>query len=986
MRVALLVLMSSCSLGMADPPTKPATTDWHTLHTQWKQRSGQAIDQARSGRILAAEKSFQEALTMARRLYPRSDYPKGHRDLAISLANLASHSQGLEKFDQAGVLYREALDIYEKATAEDHESIAQTSGSLGQVLMHQGKLDRAEFYFRKALDAQKHSEEKDNGVTAATLCDLAGLLDEQGKLVEAELFMNDALTMYRRLYPQDKFSRGHPALAVCIYQSGLIHAKQGKFENAEENFREALEMFYRLIPQKENPYTANVLNSLAGALHKRGELEDAEDSFRQALGIMKRLHQGDNFGVSSCMNNLANVLMDQRKYGKAEPLLRDAIQMRKRLFRDDHPKTALSLNNLGTLLSNVGRYDEAMTNLTEALEIQQRLFRDDHPETALFLFNLAVLMHRQGDHQTADGHYRKSLAMSRRLVSKYATNKSEGEALTLAATTSNRFGFALSNAIRLDTRIAYEHVWENKGVILRAFENRLRLARVELPPEFDAIKTSLNKMRQRRADLILSSNATASTEHQHEILRITEEIEALNKRLTHDLSRTKRTTENPSDLQNALATDSLLIDFVRVDLFEQDAKIPGHKGESYSLNYVAFVITKEKLDWVDLGPADVIDQAIKEWRQSITNGIPTSQIANRVRELIWQPIRIKIPKSIKMVYVAPDVNLCNVPWAGIPGDKINSILLDDFAVSVAPNASSLLQQFHQHKSSSQNDIFLGIGGVDYGNPVANDSKHASAVRGKTRIVWPTLNGALSEVRDVSEMARKKQATIMLLNGEQATRAAFLDSISRARFAHIATHGFFADSKFQSILNVDPNLFESSRLGERIGLAVQNPLVMTGLVFADANRPDTPGHGIVTGESFVDLDLSRLELVVLSACESGIGDVASREGVFGLQRAFQLAGTRNVVASLWKVSDQATSALMEMFYQNLWNKNMQPTEALRHAQLEIYRNPNKYAVVPESTRGKFEEVDGTDLRNSVSEKNQRAHPRLWAAFILSGPGF
>src|SRR5436305_2537110 len=116
--------------------------------------------------------------------------------------------------------------------------------------------------------------------------------------------------------------------------------------------------------------------------------------------------------------------------------------------------------------------------------------------------------------------------------------------------------------------------------------------------------------------------------------------------------------------------------------------------------------------------------------------------------------------------------------------------------------------------------------------------------------------------------------------------------------------------------------------------------MTGLVFAGANNPKTPGRGIVTGEALIDLDLSGLELAVLSACETGLGDVAGGEGTFGLQRAFHLAGTRDVVASLWKVPDRTTAALMHLFYRNLWEKEMPPVEALRQAQLEIYRHSEK----------------------------------------------
>jgi CHAT domain-containing protein len=152
--------------------------------------------------------------------------------------------------------------------------------------------------------------------------------------------------------------------------------------------------------------------------------------------------------------------------------------------------------------------------------------------------------------------------------------------------------------------------------------------------------------------------------------------------------------------------------------------------------------------------------------------------------------------------------------------------------------------------------------------------------------------------------------------------------------------------------------------------------MTGLVFAGANNPKTPGRGIVTGEALVDLDLSGLELAVLSACETGLGDVAGGEGSFGLQRAFHLAGTQIVVASQWKVPDQATATLMESFYRNMWEKNLSPMESLRQAQLWMFREGKNH---PGIKRGL--------VRDDVPQpdKDGRLPPYYWAAFTLSGVG-
>jgi hypothetical protein len=186
------------------------------------------------------------------------------------------------------------------------------------------------------------------------------------------------------------------------------------------------------------------------------------------------------------------------------------------------------------------------------------------------------------------------------------------------------------------------------------------------------------------------------------------------------------------------------------------------------------------------------------------------------------------------------------------------------------------------------------------------------------------------MQGVRGAAKKKDVVCRTLEKEEATTAAVLKALPKTRVAHLATHGFFADPSFRSAFQVDHDLFKLGWRGERVGAGALSPMVMTGLVFAGANQPGTPGRGIVTGEALVDLDLSGLELAVLSACETGLGDMAGGEGTFGLQRAFHLAGTRDVVASLWKVPDRPTAALMALFYRNLWDKELPPVEALRQA--------------------------------------------------------
>jgi CHAT domain-containing protein len=203
-----------------------------------------------------------------------------------------------------------------------------------------------------------------------------------------------------------------------------------------------------------------------------------------------------------------------------------------------------------------------------------------------------------------------------------------------------------------------------------------------------------------------------------------------------------------------------------------------------------------------------------------------------------------------------------------------------------------------------------------------------------------------------------------------------------------------------VLQLDEKLFDrlmtpEGRIVSRGGAAARSPLVLSGLVCSGANLSDTPERGILSADAIAGLLLDDLHLAVLSACDTGLGDVAGGEGVWGLQRAFHVAGCKNVVASLWKVDDAATAALMTRFYSHLFHpdkdQRLVPVEALRRAQLELYRHPE---LIPAWSKGE-QRAPGqprpantpppADTPQELLTTDGRAPLRLWAAFTLSGLG-
>ncbi len=436
--------------------------------------------------------------------------------------------------------------------------------------------------------------------------------------------------------------------------------------------------------------------------------------------------------------------------------------------------------------------------------------------------------------------------------------------------------------------------------------------------------------------------------------------------------------------------------------------------------YDAFILRSSRdsagdarVAWATLGAADSIDEAVAAWRGALTGQEARSSGASggeskpadadpaqTLRQLVWQKIEPHL-EGVHTVVILPDGALMRVPWGALPGRKPGSWLLEDYAVSTASYGQQLFGLLSDEAVAGSG--LLVAGGVRYDAQPANPNDSATGSAGallagrrgaafeSRRPSWPQLPGTSVEAESVAALfpASGSETAPARLTGDRASEKAVARLAPRSRYIHLATHGFFASPNVASIWNFDPReqrMFDddlSSGL-ERSTVAGRNPLLLSGVVLAGANLPPaqdelglpTGDDGILTAEEVASLDLRETELVTLSACETGLGDVAAGEGVFGLQRAFQQAGARCVLASLWKVDDEATQALMTEFYRNLWQKKLGKPAALRAAKLKMIRDYN-----PASGQ-----VRGLKLvvRRPPGEKRPtRLPPFYWAAFQLSG---
>ncbi len=974
-------------------------------------RRGVALFQA--GKLGEAASVFEKVVELRERLYPRVRYPRGHADLAQSLNNLAFLYEEQSDYAKAEPLFRSSLEMYEslyskQRNPQGHPDLAVSLRTLALMHYRRSEYAKAEPLLGRALKMYEGLYPKErypqgHQDLVSCLNNLGILRQRQGKYAEARSLYTRALDMGEVLYPQ-----GHPDLTLTLSHLGGLLERQGEYTKAGPLLRRALEMNRAMYPTARYPQghadLAYSLNDLAGFHQSRRKFASAEPLYRRALTMREGLYPKERFPlghpeVAQSLNDLALLYRLQGNSGKAEPLYARALGMLERLYPEEryprgHPQLGTALYNLASLYDFQGEYAKAEPLYTSSLAMYERLYPRKRypqgtPDLARGLNGLAELNRSLGKYAKAEPLHRRALGMYSDSAVSLAAFAPEATALNYLASQPLARDAYLSATLHLPKADAYSAVWQTKAALSRVYEQRhlavLAASSEEAREFWDAV---LSLKRERESLLLAPVDAARAKARDARLDVIDVEIRKKEAALLPLLPALGRSDDlakaTPDELRKALPANAAFIDLLRYTRFEQDRKVKGKKGEKRTPHFVAFVVTRDSVTRVELGGAGPIEEALGLWRQAISEGDDgQARYAARLRDLVWDPLAKQLPSGTKAVYVSPDMALSRLPWAALPGKSAGTILLEDHRLATVPHGPFLLDQLTaKRQKAPARPTVLAMGGVAYDDVPA--SKSALALRGPAegKSLWPALPGTKAEVASLKKLAGERK--LVFLTGDGASAAALLSALPRADSAHLATHGYFADAKFRTVLQLDKKLFGFGQMNERAAAGARSPMVLSGLVCAGANLEGTPNRGVVTADAIAGLDLRKLKLAVLSACETGLGDVAGGEGVFGLARAFHVAGTRNVVASLWKVDDEATAALMALFYREMWVNEATPAEAMRRAQLAVYRDPKS---VREWARGRGPNLkvvlDGPKGKPAKGAKT--SPPKAWAAFVLSGAG-
>jgi CHAT domain-containing protein/Tfp pilus assembly protein PilF len=906
------------------------------------------------------------------------------------------------KYDEAIPLFERALEIRERILGPDHRDIAEALNSLAILYYYKGDSVRAELLCQRALIIREKALGPGHPDVADSLKNLAFICVDRGDYAKAELLCRRALTIKER-----ELGLEHTELASYIHDLALFCQNQRNYAEAEPLYRRALAIREKM-PGPEHPAVAQTLNNLANIYRDKGDYAKAEPLYRRALSIRKKALGVEHPDVAQSLNNLAVLYSYEGDYAKAEPLYQYALVIKEKRLGPEHLSLATSLNGLAILYYNKGDSGKAEMLHRRALAVREKALGPKHPEVAISFNNLALVYAKNGEYAKAEPLFQRALAIREKSLGpehpyvadslnnlamlnaakgdiaqaiafqSRANNISERDlALNLIGSERQKLAylalflkqtdFTLSLHSQLAPNdpqaldLAFTTLLRRKGRGLDVMADTVSILRRRAKLEDQALMDQLAYARSRLAALTLRESAMANPETYLARLKpIEEEVEKLEAELSSRSAEFRTQTVTLATVQAALPRGSVLIEF---------AVFTPQKPQTWKSEpprYLAYLLPAQGHPrWVDLGEAATIDRAIGAWRKALRDPKRTDvkRLARAVDDKVMLPVRsllAKAPGETRHLLIAPDGSLNLVPFAALV-DERKRYLIERHTISYLTSGHDLLRLQTSPPSKSAPLIMANPVFGRAETPAMQASQNSENSRAGDQ-VWGEIDPTVvffyplpgSEREALAIKAALPEASVLLRRDATETT---LKQLKAPRILHIATHGFFLkDQEAPPAERRGVSGDDLLRLPVRLSkwaAKIENPLLRSGLALAGANeRRSGDDDGVLTALEAASLDLWGTNLVVFSACDTGVGEVKNGEGVFGLRRALALAGSRTQVMSLWTVSDNKTGSLMAGYYRRLL-KGEGCGEALRQIQLEMLKDAN------------------------------RRHPYHWASFIQAG---
>ncbi|MFK7952655.1 MAG: tetratricopeptide repeat protein [Ekhidna sp.] len=849
-------------------------------------------------------------------------------EMAIARTKLALLYEETGYFNLALEIYQECYNSLLEKGVQLSPDFAETCSHMGRILIRNGKIKEAEDYINQSTTIYEQLGKDYDVQRAESLESLALFYEQIGRYGEAEGILLESLEIKKTIpYESDIL------IIETLNDLGILYDNLGNFAKAQDMFNQVIEKCEQTVGITHQFY-ATAKNNLATIAIREGRFDEAKEMLLAALKSYQNLYGNDHPLCANTMNNLARVERSLGNYQMAESYYLQVLTIDEKFFGRKHPDYATTLINIGVMYSSMGREMEAESFYLESLDIRKEVLGENHPEYGNALDHLGLHSMALGNEVKAEEYFRKAIEIQIKQITSVFPVLTESE--------REAFYQSMRQDIDRYNYVAFNLLGENPELVKTIFDFRIKTKSI-LFSASNRLRTSIqnssddelrNLYRKWQSGKKLLANyyqmgVKQLQDHHINLQESEEEIERLEKDLVRKASEFKdilsQENENWQSVCEVISSDEAVVEIVRIKEFKtvnDDGKpIFGFTDFTQYLAII-FLPQQNEPEYVVLGSEyrTENDHYTKYKNSMLYNTAQSSTF-----ESFWKPIHEKV-KNVSRVKLSPD----GIFYKMNPNSfKItdNDFVLDKYYVSYLTSCKDLFlekQNIHLQKA------YL------FGNPSFSKTEGNGGQ-------LSSLPGTEAEVTTITSLLSPSDWRVKsYLSGEASELK--LRSAYNPTILHIATHGFFSDNG-NFISSISP---------------IRDPLFKSGLFLSGASDtyssflkgiPTTNSNdGILTAYEAMNLNLNQTQLVVLSACETGLGDVRNGEGVFGLQRAFMVAGARNVITSIFKIGDQTTNELMVLFYEKFIETG-RADESLMYAQRKL--------------------------------KETYADAKTWGAFILTG---
>ncbi|MDX1911120.1 MAG: tetratricopeptide repeat protein [Saprospiraceae bacterium] len=948
--------------------------------TTWDKHSIPYADLcANKGRILSAsgkhadaEPWLLEAAALRGQLLGRE-----HEDYAFSLNALGGLYRSLGQYAKAEPYYLEALPIREKVFGKNHSNYAGILFNLGLLYRDMGRFDAAETHFVECREIRLKTSGKDNSSYTNCIHNLALLYIDMGKFEASEALFKEVLDLKAK-GPVDSYGESLSAMAT-------LYLTTGEFDLAEPLLLEALEirektrgkthvsyavsleslanLYFvmgnyakaeplvlesRAIREKnlgkDHPLYARTLALLSGIYFYTEKLEESESLLLEVKALQEKSLGTEHPSYARTLNNLLFFYGKRREYERADQVLAEVLQIREKLTGKNHHEYAEALNHRGQLLYERRRYAEAEGVYQEALPILAATLGEKHESYLNCLENQAMLYLATGRWEEARQNYTTAFSLRQHLFRNAAFHLSEVEMEKYINKfeSDNAFIYTLARK-NDDAELAFNNVLYLKGFLLGNTLEIRQKARQD--PELLEDYQQLQSMYYR-----LAAELSKPTAERQNVVDLENKANLLEKELVRAIGNADEMNRVPDwkTLQNELEPDEAAIEFIHFPYC--------YPQPTDSVVYAALLLKAgmEKPAYIPLfdeKQLQIILRGSSGQGAAGHNELYAGNTGKALQNLLWSPLLPHL-SGIKKVWYAPSGLLHRINLSALPISDKQS--LEDIYQLILLSSTRYLPENKKRLRQEGHETALVYGAIQFemdsiaypARPLSSALEYNgrrgipsevgdSTQRNENADRWQYLKWSEREADNVAGLLTRAGFSTTTQKGWQATEENFKLTGKETHspyILHISTHGFFFPDPIKSGRSILAN--SSFRANER-------PMLRAGLILAGANYAWLHGHplgnredGILTAYEISQMDLSHTNLVVLSACETGLGKIDNVEGVYGLQRAFKAAGARQIIMSLWQVPDYQTQELMTSFYRHLLEKKMTARMALKAARDEM----------------------------------------------------